>query len=246
MASTRSSSASAETSTASAPRSGCQPTLRRVHLGLPQPAPELWDLYGAATGSSDHVRVHPILRWRRSTSELRRARADPGAVPLLRQRGRRFRSIGCRTCCSPVASSAATLTAIRDEVRDAIEASAQAAPRTRRMRQRCRSCAPSGTCEDRRVSASMLAVAMVGEVDHGKSTLLGRLLHDTASLRVIPPPWPSRRTDRASTTPSSSMVSRRSAASCSPSTLHRASSRWATVILPSSTFPVTPSCCATP
>jgi sulfate adenylyltransferase subunit 1 (EFTu-like GTPase family) len=32
------------------------------------------------------------------------------------------------------------------------------------------------------VSAPQLRVVAVGHVDHGKSTLIGRLLHDTANL----------------------------------------------------------------
>src|SRR5690242_19080536 len=77
--------------------------------------------------------------------------------------------------------------------------SAPAAPRTRRPRTPSSGCAPADTCEACGTSSQIEEVAMsdrirqkhrgrafpiaiVGHVDHGKSTLIGRLLHDTGSL----------------------------------------------------------------
>ena len=46
-------------------------------------------------------------------------------------------------------------------------------------------CAPTGTCEMNEMASAETAplrVVMVGHVDHGKSTVIGRLLHETGSL----------------------------------------------------------------
>ena len=59
-------------------------------------------------------------------------------------------------------------------------ASAPAARRIITSATRCRSCARRDSCE--RTKAQRLKVVFVGHVDHGKSTLIGRILHDTDSL----------------------------------------------------------------
>ena len=44
----------------------------------------------------------------------------------------------------------------------------------------CRNCAAKVTCEVKILSE--IRIVFVGHVDHGKSTIIGRLLHDTHSL----------------------------------------------------------------
>ena len=45
---------------------------------------------------------------------------------------------------------------------------------------RCKSCVVKVTCEVKILSE--IRIVFVGHVDHGKSTIIGRLLHDTHSL----------------------------------------------------------------
>jgi sulfate adenylyltransferase subunit 2 len=69
-------------------------------------------------GSMVHYRVHPMLGWRELDVWLYIKREGIPVVPLYFARnGWRFRSLGCRTCCVPVASSAATIDEIIEELR---------------------------------------------------------------------------------------------------------------------------------
>lgn len=71
--------------------------------------PELWDQFRKDAGDN-HVRVHPILHmteldiWRYTRSQ------QLPTVPLYFARdGKRYRSIGCECCCSPVDSEATSV-----------------------------------------------------------------------------------------------------------------------------------------
>jgi len=83
-----------------------------------QPA-ELWDHYKSAPSEGEqHIRVHPLLHmteldvWRYVRREN---------IPITKLyfavNGKRYRSIGCECCCSPVDSDAATIDAIIEEIR---------------------------------------------------------------------------------------------------------------------------------
>lgn len=74
-----------------------------------QPA-ELWDLYRSQPDEEKHLRIHPMLHW----TELDIWRyVQREKIPIVSlyfaKNGKRYRSIGCETCCSPVDSNADTI-----------------------------------------------------------------------------------------------------------------------------------------
>jgi len=79
--------------------------------------PELWDQYTTQTDEEFHLRVHPLLDWR-EVDVWRYVRREGLLVnPLYFARnGKRYRSLGCETCCSPVESNASTLDEIIAEI----------------------------------------------------------------------------------------------------------------------------------
>ncbi|MBM3333587.1 sulfate adenylyltransferase subunit CysD [Candidatus Sumerlaeota bacterium] len=84
---------------------------------LDQPA-EIWDQYATGAGEDTHVRIHPLLDWRELDVWRYVQREGIPVVSLYFARnGRRYRSIGCEPCCQPIASNAATIDAIVEELR---------------------------------------------------------------------------------------------------------------------------------
>ena len=84
---------------------------------LDQPA-EFWDQYGSAAEADTHLRIHPLLDWREIDiwRYVQRERIPVVSLYFARE-GRRYRSIGCETCCQPVPSSATTIDEIVEELR---------------------------------------------------------------------------------------------------------------------------------
>jgi sulfate adenylyltransferase subunit 2 len=81
--------------------------------------PELWDLYATAQEAS-HDRIHPLLHMtERDIWRYIRREGLPVNPLYFAKNGKRFRSIGCHTCCSPIDSEAATV----DEIIADIESS---------------------------------------------------------------------------------------------------------------------------
>ena len=81
-----------------------------------QPA-ELWDQYKSMAEADTHIRIHPLLHmteldiWQYTKRENM-----PVANLYFSKDGKRYRSIGCLPCCSPVESAASTLDEIIEEV----------------------------------------------------------------------------------------------------------------------------------
>ncbi len=74
-----------------------------------QPA-ELWDQFKSSTEGHHHIRVHPILHMREIDIWYYIKRENIPITDLyFAKNGKRYRSIGCETCCSPVDSNAVTL-----------------------------------------------------------------------------------------------------------------------------------------
>ncbi|MBD3202771.1 sulfate adenylyltransferase subunit CysD [Candidatus Woesearchaeota archaeon] len=69
--------------------------------------PELWDQYKTKKKKQEHIRVHPILHWREvDIWEYIKRENIPIIDMYFAKNGKRFRSLGCECCCSPVKSSA--------------------------------------------------------------------------------------------------------------------------------------------
>jgi len=82
-----------------------------------QPA-EIWDQYKSFLDEEEHFRVHPILHF--TELDIWKYVKREG-LPIVRlyfsKEGKRFRSIGCVPCCSPVESKASNIDEIIEEIR---------------------------------------------------------------------------------------------------------------------------------
>lgn len=80
---------------------------------------EMWDQYQGISDPDAHVRVHPILHWRElDVWEYMRRENLPANPMYFAKNGKRYRSLGCEPCTSPVSSSAATIDEIVSELRE--------------------------------------------------------------------------------------------------------------------------------
>ena len=81
-----------------------------------QPA-ELWDQYKSLSEDREHLRIRPLLHMTELDIWRYMERED---IPLsdlyLAKDGKRYRSLGCTTCCSPVDSDATTVSEIIEEI----------------------------------------------------------------------------------------------------------------------------------
>jgi sulfate adenylyltransferase subunit 2 len=88
---------------------------------------EMWDQYQAPSQNQDvtsnkahnHTRVHPILHWRElDVWEFVKQEKDMPVNPMyFANNGKRYRSLGCEPCTSPIDSDAATIDEIVEELR---------------------------------------------------------------------------------------------------------------------------------
>jgi sulfate adenylyltransferase subunit 2 len=87
--------------------------------------PELWDFYGSVSspqGASlaqdqDHIRVHPILHWtEQDVWEYMREENIPVNPLYFAKDGKRYRSLGCAPCTTPMDSKADTIDKIIKEL----------------------------------------------------------------------------------------------------------------------------------
>lgn len=82
-----------------------------------QPA-ELWDQFKNRQEGEEHIRVHPMLHWTELDIWRYIQREKLPIVNLYFSKGgKRYRSIGCETCCNPVNSNADTVDKIVEELR---------------------------------------------------------------------------------------------------------------------------------
>lgn len=80
--------------------------------------PELWNQYKAKAEESEHIRVHPILHWTELDIWQYIKRENIPTIPLyFAKDGKRYRSIGCKCCCSPINSDAVDINAIVKELK---------------------------------------------------------------------------------------------------------------------------------
>ena len=79
--------------------------------------PELWDQYKTKAADQQHLRVHPLLGWREiDIWEYIKRENIPVPRLYFAKGGKRYRSIGCETCCEPVDSEADTIDKIIGEL----------------------------------------------------------------------------------------------------------------------------------
>jgi sulfate adenylyltransferase subunit 2 len=80
--------------------------------------PELWNQYKAKAEQTEHIRVHPLLHWTELDIWEYIKRENIPIIPLyFAKDGKRYRSIGCRCCCSPVESTASTIDEVIAELK---------------------------------------------------------------------------------------------------------------------------------
>ncbi len=80
--------------------------------------PELWDQYKSKQSDEDHIRVHPLLHWTElDIWEYVRREKIPVVSLYFARNGRRFRSIGCESCCAPVVSEADSVAKVVEELK---------------------------------------------------------------------------------------------------------------------------------
>lgn len=72
--------------------------------------PELWDQYKNQAEERTHIRVHPLLHWTEIDIWYYIRRENIPITDLyFAKDGKRYRSIGCHTCCAPVESDASNV-----------------------------------------------------------------------------------------------------------------------------------------
>lgn len=80
--------------------------------------PELWGQYKTKTANEEHIRVHPLLGWTElDIWEYIHREQIPIVELYLAKEGKRYRSIGCETCCQPIISEADSIEKIIEELR---------------------------------------------------------------------------------------------------------------------------------
>jgi sulfate adenylyltransferase subunit 2 len=87
-----------------------------------QPA-ELWDQYKSKLREDQHFRIHPMLHWtEQNIWEYILREKIPITTLYFSKDGKRYRSIGCETCCNPICSEAKTVHEIVEELKITKEA----------------------------------------------------------------------------------------------------------------------------
>jgi sulfate adenylyltransferase subunit 2 len=79
--------------------------------------PELWDQFNTSFEPGTHIRIHPILHWTELNIWEYIQREKFEICPLyFAKDGKRFRSLGCMPCTTPIDSSAVTIAEILEEL----------------------------------------------------------------------------------------------------------------------------------
>jgi sulfate adenylyltransferase subunit 2 len=80
--------------------------------------PELWDQFNTSFTDDTHVRIHPLLHWTELDIWMYIKREGiPVCSLYFAKDGKRFRSLGCVPCNSPIDSAAATIDEIVEELK---------------------------------------------------------------------------------------------------------------------------------
>lgn len=93
------------------------PRDKKFEWNYMQQPPELWGQYKTKASDKEHLRIHPLLGWREiDIWQYIKRENIPITALYFAKNGRRYRSIGCETCCSPVDSNADTVDKIIEEL----------------------------------------------------------------------------------------------------------------------------------
>jgi sulfate adenylyltransferase subunit 2 len=81
--------------------------------------PELWNYYKTAFAPGTHVRIHPLLDWTELNlwEYIQREQVPIIGLYFDRGEGKRYRSLGCFPCTTPVESTAKNVDEIVEELR---------------------------------------------------------------------------------------------------------------------------------
>jgi len=80
--------------------------------------PELWNQFKTDFPTGTHIRIHPLLDWTELDIWLYIQRENIPIIPLYFSRnGKRYRSLGCQPCTTPVESEAKNVDEIVEELR---------------------------------------------------------------------------------------------------------------------------------
>lgn len=80
--------------------------------------PELWDQYKSKAKDEEHLRIHPLLGWTElDVWQYIKKEGIPVVSLYFAKNGKRYRSIGCETCCNPIDSTADSIERIVEELK---------------------------------------------------------------------------------------------------------------------------------
>lgn len=81
--------------------------------------PELWDQFKTDFPKGNHIRVHPLLHWNEIDIWEYIKRENIPIIDLyFAKEGKRYRSLGCAPCTSPIESNATTIDEIIEELKN--------------------------------------------------------------------------------------------------------------------------------
>jgi len=81
--------------------------------------PEMWDLFKGIFEDGTHFRVHPILHWKEiDIWEYMKKEKIPANPLYFAKKGKRYRSLGCIPCTSPIDSKADDIDKIIKEIKE--------------------------------------------------------------------------------------------------------------------------------
>jgi sulfate adenylyltransferase subunit 2 len=94
------------------------PRNKEFHWDYKDQPPELWDQFKNKQQGEQHIRVHPLLHWTELDIWKYVQREQIPITDLyFAKDGKRYRSIGCETCCDPIDSEADNVDKIVEELK---------------------------------------------------------------------------------------------------------------------------------
>ena len=94
------------------------PRNRRSEWNVKDQPPEFWDNYKTDFREDEHIRIHPLLQWTEVDIWKYIQRENIPIIDLYyaNSEGKRYRSLGCYPCTTPINSTASNLQEIIEEL----------------------------------------------------------------------------------------------------------------------------------